>query len=194
MRKYASAYSTILSKKGLKHIYIDAFAAAGEHVSKATGEWIAGSPSNALHVSPPFAEYHFIDLDSARVENLRRLAGARADVYIYEQDCNRVLLEHIFPTLEFVKRRRALCLLDPYGLSLQWRVIYQAGQLGTIDMFLNFPVMGMNRYALWRNPTKAPAEGLARRNSFGAMTLGSRLPTLRNEVCSARKKRNLMRP
>jgi three-Cys-motif partner protein len=45
-------------------------------------------------------------------------------------------------------------------------VIFQAGQLGTIDMFLNFPVMDMNRNVLWRNPDKVSVERLTRMNNF----------------------------
>lgn len=43
IRDYATAYSVILSKQPrLKHIYIDAFAGAGKHVSKKTKEFIDG--------------------------------------------------------------------------------------------------------------------------------------------------------
>jgi three-Cys-motif partner protein len=35
-----------------------------------------------------------------------------------------------------------------------------------VDMFLNFPVMDMNRNAIWRNPDKAPAGGVDRMNKF----------------------------
>jgi three-Cys-motif partner protein len=63
-----------------------------------------------------------------------------------------VLLENIFPNVKYENYRRALCLLDPYGLHLKWEVIQTAGRMGTIDMFLNFPIMDMNRNALWRNP------------------------------------------
>jgi three-Cys-motif partner protein len=166
VRDYAAAYSRILNKKNLPHIYVDAFAGAGQHISKSTGEFVAGSPLNALNVQPPFREYHFIDLNAMRVESLQRIAGARHDVYVYEGDCNEVLIQNIFPTLHFESYRRALCLLDPYGLDLNWAVMFQAGQLGTIDMFLNFPVMDMNRNVLWRNPNKVSAEQLARLNAF----------------------------
>jgi hypothetical protein len=54
----------------------------------------------------------------------------------------------------------------PYSLDLDWNVILQAGQSGTVDMFLNFPVMDMNRNAIWRNPDKAPAGGVDRMNKF----------------------------
>jgi three-Cys-motif partner protein len=157
VRDYASAYSRILNSKKLPHIYIDAFAGAGQHISRTTGEFVPGSPLNALNVVPPFREYHFIDLNVARVENLQRLAEGRDDVKIHEGNCNEILINQIFPTLRFETYRRALCLLDPYGLNLKWEVMFQAGQLGTVDIFLNFPVMGMNRNVLWRNPEKLSA-------------------------------------
>lgn len=166
VRDYASAYSRILNSKNLPHLYIDAFAGAGQHISRTSGEFVSGSPMNALNVSPPFREYHFIDLNSARVDNLQHLAKGHTNVHVYEGDCNEVLLKAIFPTLKFETYRRALCLLDPYGLNLRWEVILTAGQLGTVDMFLNFPVMGMNRNALWRNPEKLPPDRLRGMTAF----------------------------
>ena len=113
VREYATAYSTILSAKKLTHIYVDAFAGAGKHISKTSGEWIEGSPSNALRVEPPFQEYHFIDLDHAKIQNLGQITGARKNVYFYEGDCNQLLMKRIFPGLKYESFRRALCLLDP---------------------------------------------------------------------------------
>jgi three-Cys-motif partner protein len=67
----------------------------------------------------------------------------------------------------FVKNyKRALCLLDPYGLHLEWEVIHQAGQSRAVDMFLNFPVMDMNRNAIRRNPGNASTSGMARMTKF----------------------------
>jgi three-Cys-motif partner protein len=166
VRDHASAYSRILNSKNLPHIYVDAFAGPGQHISKNTGEFVPGSPLNALSVHPPFREYHFIDLNAEKVEFLRSRVGNRNDVSIYEGDCNEVLLQQIFPTLSYESYRRALCLLDPYGLDLSWEVIFHAGRLGTIDMFLNFPVMGMNRSALWRNPERVSAEQAGRMTRF----------------------------
>lgn len=78
VRKYASAYSTIMAKQPLikRHVYIDAFAGAGQHVSKASGEFVPGSPLNALDIKPPFSELHLIDLDGAKASELRRLTAA----------------------------------------------------------------------------------------------------------------------
>ena len=63
VRKYASAYSTIMAKQPSirSYGYIDAFAGAGTHVSKSSGEMVGGSPLNALHIRPAFSELHFID-------------------------------------------------------------------------------------------------------------------------------------
>lgn len=166
VRDYASAYSRILTTKKLPHIYVDAFAGAGEHISKSTGEFIPGSPINALNVQPPFREYHFIDLNKAKIEHLQVLAGSRPGVSLYEGDCNEILTRTIFPTLDFRTYRRALCLLDPYGLHLNWAVMLKAGHLGTVDMFLNFPVMDINRNALWRNPEGVSIEQRSRMTAF----------------------------
>jgi three-Cys-motif partner protein len=166
VRDYASAYSRILNSNKLPHVYIDAFAGAGKHISRNTGEFVPGSPQNALNVRPPFREYHFIDLNSEKVEYLLSLVAGKDNVHIYEGDCNDVLTQQIFPTLEFGSFRRALCLLDPYGLDLNWEVIFRAGQLGTVDMFLNFPVMDMNRNALWRIPERVPPEQAQRMTRF----------------------------
>ena len=166
VRDYAAAYSKILSSKNLPHIYIDAFAGAGQHVSRQTGEFVPGSPLNALNVHPPFREYHFIDLNAAKIDHLQRLAEDKPNVCFYPADCNDVLIHQIFPTLDYKSYRRALCLLDPYGLHLDWEVIRRAGQLKTVDIFLNFPVMDINRNALWRNPDRVSTEQRSRLSAF----------------------------
>jgi three-Cys-motif partner protein len=65
LKRYAVEYSKILSKQrnpSFFHVYIDAFAGTGFHLSRKTGEMVLGSPLNALLVEPPFREYHLIDL------------------------------------------------------------------------------------------------------------------------------------
>ncbi|MBN1918647.1 MAG: three-Cys-motif partner protein TcmP [Verrucomicrobia bacterium] len=153
VRDYAAAYSRILSaQRGLRHIYIDAFAGGGTHISRTTGEFVPGSPVNALLVKPPFTEYHFIDLEAKKASELRAIKGRRKDVYVYDKDCNEVLLSSVFPRARYEDYRRALCLLDPYGMHLDWKVIETAGRMGSIDMFLNLPIMDMNMNALHHDP------------------------------------------
>jgi three-Cys-motif partner protein len=49
---------------------------------------------------------------------------------------------------------------------LNWDVIAKAGQMKSIDMFLNFPMMDMNRNAFWRQPAKVGAGRIERMNAF----------------------------
>ena len=169
VKEYAAAYSHILvgqKKRKLDHVYVDAFAGAGAHISKATGEMVSGSPLNALAIRPPFKEVHLIDLDGAKVENLRALVGARTDVSIHEGDCNEVLLKTVFPRVLYENFRRGLCLLDPYGLTLRWEVVERAGNMKSMEIFLNFPIMDMNRNALWSDPAGVANEDADRMTSF----------------------------
>ena len=169
VRKYAHAYSSILAKheQSIKaHLYVDAFAGAGVHISRRTGEFVPGSPLNALNVEPPFKEFHFIDLDGTRADHLRKIAGNRKDVYVYDEDCNKILVEKVFIRARYQDYKRALCLLDPYGLNLDWQVMETAGKMGSIEIFLNFMVMDMNMNVLWRDPDKVSPTQVARMNRF----------------------------
>jgi len=169
IKKYAGAYSKILSNQKvpcLYHIYIDAFAGAGKHISKTTGEWVEGSPMKALNVIPPFKEYHFIDLDKRKIQSLHEIAGEKNNIFIYEEDCNKILLNKIFPKVKYQDYKRALCLLDPYGLHLNWDIIFTAGQMRSIEIFLNFPVADMNRNVLWKDSNRVEPKQIQRMNNF----------------------------
>lgn len=169
LKEYASAYSRILSAQkapALSHAYIDAFAGAGMHLAKHTGTFVLGSPLNALQVAPPFREYHLIDIVPEKIENLRNLVGDRKDVFIHQGDCNQILLETVFPRVQYQAYRRGLCILDPYGLDLDWQVISTAGKMKTLDMFLNFPVADINRNVLWRDPRAVDSAQIARLNKY----------------------------
>ncbi len=172
LREYATAYSTILSAQRhprLEHVYIDGFAGSGIHVAKQTRELVWGSPTSVLLITPPFREYHFIDLDQGNIEALRLMVESRttgaydpASVAFYNEDCNEVLLSSVFPRVTYDDYRRGLCLLDPFGLHLDWRVIQTAGQMRSIEVFLNFPIHDMNRNVLLRDPAKASPPQVAR--------------------------------
>lgn len=152
----------------LYHLYIDAFAGAGVHISKRTGDFVKGSPLNALLLKPPFQEYHLIDLDKDKVHLLKSMAATYPgmNVHIHEGNCNEILLRDVFPHARYEDYKRALCLLDPYGLHLNWEVLLTAGQMKSIEVFLNFPVADMNRNVLWRNPDKVEQEQADRMTAF----------------------------
>jgi three-Cys-motif partner protein len=160
VRRYAAEYSKIMAAQDYirRHIYVDAFAGSGQHVSKRTGEFIAGSPLNALLVQPPFPEIHLIDLNGTRANQLRRVVGERGDVFVHTGDANKVLLQDVFPRCGFEEFHRALCLLDPYALSVDWNVIETAGRMRSIEIFYNFMIMDANMNVLWRNPDRVPED------------------------------------
>jgi three-Cys-motif partner protein len=169
VRDYAKAYSTILTaqqRPKFHHVYIDAFAGAGVHVSKATGEEVPGSPQIAVNTAPPFREYHFIDLDGQKVENLRSMFRDRPNVTVYEGDCNAVMLDQVLPHVRYEDYKRGLCLLDPYGLHLNWEVIRRAGEMKTLDVFLNFPIADMNRNVFWHKPDGVDEADIRRMDAF----------------------------
>lgn len=169
VKEYAAAYSRILSAQKsptLYHIYIDAFAGAGIHISKSTGDFIPGSPMNAFLIEPPFKEYHLIDLDKKKLDSLRRIASPYSNVIVHEGDCNAVLLTEVFPKAKFSDYRRALCMIDPYGLHLNWDVMFTAGQMRSIEIFLNFPIMDMNMNVLKKDPGKVDHKQASRMTAF----------------------------
>jgi three-Cys-motif partner protein len=152
LKRYAEKYSAVLAsqdgregKAKLKHGYIDGFAGAGQHIAKSTKGIVPGSPLNALSIKPEFDEYHFVELNPERVDNLKALANGRTNVHVHHGNCNQVLLKTVFPRFRYEDFRRGLCFLDPYGMQLNWEVIAKAGQMGTIEIFLNFPIMDINR-------------------------------------------------
>jgi three-Cys-motif partner protein len=167
VEKYGSAYTKAFNNSpSLEKHYIDGFSGSGAHRSKTTGSIVEGSPARALSITPPFDGYYFIDLSAEKTDYLRSICGNRSDVHIYTGDCNTILTKQLLPTIQYKNYKRALCLLDPYGLHLDWEVMLQAGRSRAVDMFLNFPVMDMNRNAIWRNPGKVPIGGIERMTKF----------------------------
>lgn len=166
LRDYSAAYSTILSKQSaIRHYaYIDGFAGAGSHISRASGAEIHGSPSIAL--AQQFSHYHFIDLDGQRACRLRELAHGKLNVSVYEGDCNEILLNQVFPQCRYEDYRRALCLLDPYGLNPRWSVVETAGKMRSIEIFLSFMIMDANMNVLRVDPDRVAESQVNRMNAF----------------------------
>jgi three-Cys-motif partner protein len=132
-------------------------------INKRVHTWF---PLNALNVSPTFSEYHFIDINQARIEALQQVAQQRTNVFVHDGDCNQVLLREVFPRVLYKDFRRGLCLQDPYGLHLDWQVIYTAGQMKSVEIFLNFPIMDMNMNVLKHNQEAVPPEQAERMTRF----------------------------
>jgi len=166
IREYASAYTTILKDKPWcrGYAYIDAFAGPGEFVSKEDRERkIAGSPKNALDIQNKFTEYHFIDINRSKVEQLKNLTAGIPEfktICFHVGDANQILRQGIVPDFQYDSYKRALCILDPYGIDIEWATIEAIGKARTMDVFLNFPLMDINRNAALKTLEAAnPEEG-----------------------------------
>lgn len=166
IEKYGSAYTHAFAHAPkLKKYYIDGFSGPGRHVSRRTGEEIEGSPARALNVKPPFDGFYFIDLNPKKASYLEKLCEGRNDARIITGDANEHL-RTLLPSIQYENYNRALCVLDPYGLHLDWEIVRLAGKSRAVDMFLNFPVMDMNRNAIWRHPERVPVGGVERMTRF----------------------------
>jgi len=107
IREYASAYTTILKERAWcrGYAYIDAFAGRGEFVSKEDRERkISGSPKNALEIQNKFTEYHFIDIDDSKIDQLKTLSVGIPEFQItrfHVGDANRILRSQIIPDFQY---------------------------------------------------------------------------------------------
>jgi three-Cys-motif partner protein len=166
IREYSKVYATILNKyPSLQFDYIDGFAGAGKHISRTTGELIEGSPAIALNTTPRFHHYHFVDLNGDKAAILEEYGKGRFDVTVHHGDCNEILLE-LFKEYRWKDYKRALCLLDPYDLNPNWEVVRKAGEMKTIEIFLNFMIMDANMNVFYKNPDKVPEAQKERMNKF----------------------------
>jgi three-Cys-motif partner protein len=169
IKEYASAYTKIMAAQKsprFKYIYIDAFAGAGKHISRETRDMVPGSPLIALNLEEPFQEYHFVDLNNLKVAELEKIAAERNDVFTYTGDCNDILPHKVLPLVDYKRYRRALCILDPYGLHLNWNIIKTAGEMKSVEIFLNFPIMDINMNVLKHDQSKVAPDQVARMNAF----------------------------
>lgn len=165
LQKYAKPFSQIVQKK-LKAVYIDAFAGIGEFVSERNGQTVPGSPRAILEVEPPFNEYYFIEKDPRKLEQLRELKKPNATIICKSGDCNDILRNEVFPNVRKEDYKRGLCFLDPYGIHLDWKIIEQAGKMKSIEIFLNFSIMHINRNILRHDPSTIKEQEIARMDKF----------------------------
>jgi three-Cys-motif partner protein len=104
-------------------------------------------------------------MNADKTAYLEKGRDGRPGVEIHTGDTNPYL-KQLLPSIKYGDYKRALCLLDPYGLHLDWEVMLIAGQLKTVDMFLNFPIMDINRNVLRHDRSKVAPEDIDRMNRF----------------------------
>lgn len=118
---------------------------------------------NALNVPNKFTEYHFIDIEQSKIDKLRELTAERPkkeSIQFYVGDANQVLRKNIIPKFPYSSFKKALCILDPYGVDIEWATIASLAPVKTMDVFINFPLMDINRNAaLKKLETADPQQG-----------------------------------
>ena len=87
-------------------------------------------------------------------------------MFLHKGNCNQVLLREVSPRVRREDYKRGLCLLDSYGLTLDWKVISQAGEMRSIDIFINSPIYDININVLHHNPDSVLPQHVARMNAY----------------------------
>ena len=165
VRKYLSAYATIMRKKTFRFAYIDGFAGTGYRIRKPSKkssqstskkssqsimfpemcepeveEVLDGSPRVALEVKPPFHKYIFIEKNKTRFSELQQLKEdfPKADIKFVQAEAN-AYLEKLCGYNWLRSGQRAVLFLDPYGMEVNWETIKAIANTKAIDLWLLFP-------------------------------------------------------
>lgn len=164
VKKYLSAYTTILSKQPFRTAYIDAFAGTGyrelrrspksveplfpELADVDAQSFLQGSAQIALQTRPRFDRYFFIEQEEARFGELRKLKAQYPDVaddiVLVNSDCN-TYLQDLCLNRNWI-RNRAVLFLDPFGMQVEWKTVEAIASTKAIDLWLLFPLgVAVNR-------------------------------------------------
>ncbi len=147
--KYLRAYTGLMRRqKWLRGCaFVDSFAGAGQFHDPETLEYVDGSPLVALRCVPSFDEYCFIDLSATKIRALEGKLGAAvaAKVAFHQGDANDIPVREIASRITYDSYRRGFVFLDPYGLQVHWSTVQALAKTRALDVFVNFPIMGINR-------------------------------------------------
>lgn len=175
LKGYLSAYNIALREKPspqwpFERTFIDAFAGTGyrqerrrSHVSsvedkasllfpdlaaKQPQDLLDGSARIALKTEPRFNKYIFVERSADRCRHLEGLREEfpqlAADIDIRLGDANAEIQDLCLN--RSWRSHRAVLLLDPYGMQVDWKTIEAVAGTKAIDLWLLFPLgMGVNR-------------------------------------------------
>lgn len=170
LKKYLSAYVTIFNKQSWcrGYEYIDAFAGTGRPKARDELRYVNGSPLTALNLTPPFTQYHFVEQSDWRVRRLESIQKefSKLNISVYHGDCNRILHEQIVPQLTSSAKKRAIAFIDPFGMSMEWETMKILAKQETIEVFVNVPVMAINRSVLKKQPERITDQDRERMRRF----------------------------
>ena len=175
LRKYLDAYTRIMRgqewcRNG--YHYVDAFAGTGKPRARDEERYIDGSPRIALTIQHPFRSYTFIEKTSWRVQRLRELEEEfpDRDIRVCEGNSNHIITIEIVPRIRYKRFNRGLIFLDPFGMDTEWPTIEQIAETQALEIFMNFPVMALNRTVLPNDPNALTEAQIERMNRFWGST------------------------
>lgn len=182
LSKYLRAYRKIFEKneraRYFRVTYVDAFAGTGvipraeiegafaelvPSLAEAEKEFRKGSVRRALEVDPPFHHYVFVERDRANCEELLALRQefSSRKIDIINEDANIAILKWCGEM--DARRQRAVVFLDPFGASVEWRVIESIARTRAVDLWILFPYGAINRMLTrGRKPSPSWCEKLTR--------------------------------
>jgi len=175
LRKYLHAYARVM--QGQKwcrngYHYIDAFAGTGKPRARDAERYVDGSPRVALTIQYPFRSYVFIEKTPWRVQGLQELRAEfpERDIRIREGDCNQIIVTEVTPRIRYENLNRGLIFLDPFGMDIKWSTVEKIAETRALEIFLNFPVMALNRTVLPNDPNALTEAQIERMNRFWGST------------------------
>ncbi|MGZ4414222.1 MAG: three-Cys-motif partner protein TcmP, partial [Gaiellaceae bacterium] len=125
--------------------WIELFAGPGQLYVKETGEFVPGSPREAMRIRRPFDGYVFADLSEPCAASLSRRIGGDPRAHVLCGDANGAeLLDKIAQLVP----KNALVVLYGYqeGLDLRWETVkFFIDRYRHLDLLLNLPTSGTVR-------------------------------------------------
>lgn len=81
-----------------------------------------------------------------------------------------MIAEEITPYIRYERYNRGLIFLDPFGMDVEWSTIEEVAKTRALEIFMNFPVMALNRTVLRNDPNTLTEEQIQRMNRFWGST------------------------
>lgn len=69
-------------------------------------------------------------------------------IQIFQGDSNKILVDEIIPKIRYADFKRGFIFLDPCGMQVEWKTIEKIAETRSLEIFLNFPLMALNRSVL----------------------------------------------
>lgn len=155
VKDYLSRYQDVmLNQDWVETIYVDAFCGGGQVKLRGAREFTEGSALQALSLTRPFGQYHFIEKSRTALAKLQAQIDTRFPdrrVHYHPGDVNEHLPEVVS---RLTAQQRAVIFADPYGMQLKWATIEAVAQIPRCDFWLLVPTgMGLQRLAT-RDPRR----------------------------------------